>query len=1151
MSKNLRILVLLIFLGAGLGIQSFNNVFAQTAYSARCEHGGYYLTWEHDFQKALDGTFELLEKYPAFKENFEIEPWTLERMKYGEKFLCEKYGREKKTFLSWGTGGSGKYSVEFSSDAAHSGKYGLRIVFESGSYAHACQTLEPKLFAGKEVIFSGWIRQRKGTGAHFYIDAHKVGKIIEDSSKRTEPVPADGNWHKVEIKYTIPEEAEVMYPQARIVSVDSDADFDDISIKDVATGKEILPNGDFEKMVMPTLLDIERLEKIKNFVKKNKIEIIGGAYTQPFLYMLDNESSIRQFTYGMRAVEDAVGAPVKIYAAQEMGMTGQLPQILNLFSFNGVLYRTSWAPGGIPPMKDVEKCWWIGRDGSKIECVPAYTFVSGEYGQDAVPASHFMEESKNSGIERPLFSGIADFITQCLVKKDSPEAKGNFGTGWANICRETPADQAKGKQIKLSCFIRARKPGAHVYIDSYDNSRMNLGGKQSDDAPADGKWHKVVLIYPVKDNAAALYPQARIVTVDGDADFDMIRLTTADGKVITEESFEDGLGGFGITSDKGVTTDYEIVSGDAPDGKNFIRLKMEAESFKAEITTLSDYFKLTGKPMEEWNDAFADFIPYFPFGFLSGKLQYADRKTEDNVLRTERLLAILGLDRKEKLDDAWKLHLLGQHHDPWICAAGAGIFGIWRQKTYEQMGVDAQAEADGICEDLIKEAGGNINVGQTFRSAEEGIYKITGAKFTIVNVAGFRRNEIAKVMIGLPNKLAKNPAIFVENKPAPAEIKIISQYEDGSAKEVEAEFLVEIPGFSTKICEVKEGTSPKVQEVKVDASEEKIVADNGLINVEATKEGVFLSTSGMPAKFPLKLAGNFPGKGNLESNLKLTNYGREGTTVVLSGEGEIGGVPFRNELKISPRSPLLRLSLEFNFGKRTIVGPTENKKEIVPYWAYDEEKLRLVIPLSSAEPKFFAHGPFEVRPTEKMRWPVVRYAIAQDDKNGIAVFTDRVTCGVFHKSPASLEVVIAHGGKVIYSSTGENQAQPLSGKQRWDFRLIPFQGTWESAQIPKWQEISSQPIIAISGATKGISSLVFLEPENEVIVTGLIRNKDGLVVRFWRPYSGKAELKLKVSGAKSLSLANPYGEPVKLISNTNEGSVKINNDQIITIYAKF
>ena len=61
MSKNLQILVLLVFLGAGLEIQGFNKVFAQTAYWARCEHGGYYLTREHDYQKALDGNFELLD----------------------------------------------------------------------------------------------------------------------------------------------------------------------------------------------------------------------------------------------------------------------------------------------------------------------------------------------------------------------------------------------------------------------------------------------------------------------------------------------------------------------------------------------------------------------------------------------------------------------------------------------------------------------------------------------------------------------------------------------------------------------------------------------------------------------------------------------------------------------------------------------------------------------------------------------------------------------------------------------------------------------------------------------------------------------------------------------------------------------------------
>jgi hypothetical protein len=243
------------------------------------------------------------------------------------------------------------------------------------------------------------------------------------------------------------------------------------------------------------------------------------------------------------------------------------------------------------------------------------------------------------------------------------------------------------------------------------------------------------------------------------------------------------------------------------------------------------------------------------------------------------------------------------------------------------------------------------------------------------------------------------------------------------------------------------------------------------------------------------------------------------------------------------------LSLEFDFGSGTVVGMTEDKPIPVPMWAYDEEKLRLLIPLSLAQPQFFVHGPYEIRAVDQKRWPVVRYAIAQNYPHGIAVMTDRVTNGVFLQSPASLGIVIAHGGKVIYASSGENQVQPLTGKQRWDFVLIPFQGDWRSAQIPKWQEISSQPLLAVAG-TIPPSQLVSCQPEEEVIVTGLFRTKSGLVIRLWRPYPGSENITVKVNGAQSLSRADPYGNALSFISNTNTGTIKIAQEEIVTIVAK-
>lgn len=62
------------------------------------------------------------------------------------------------------------------------------------------------------------------------------------------------------------------------------------------------------------------------------------------------------------------------------------------------------------------------------------------------------------------------------------------------------------------------------------------------------------------------------------------------------------------------------------------------------------------------------------------------------------------------------------------------------------------------------------------------------------------------------------------------------------------------------------------------------------------------------------------------------------------------------KVRLSPVSPIVRLTLDFNFGERTVVGVGEpvpkgpNPK--IPVWARDDLKLRLMLPLNMETPKF-------------------------------------------------------------------------------------------------------------------------------------------------------------------------------------------------------
>jgi len=332
-------------------------------------HGGYYLTDEVATREAFDRLFDLLDELPHIKAVLEIEPYTLERMLHGEKFEVERIGRTQPQLVGWQKGGVGRWEFAVGAEFARKGN-GVRLVFYEGEYAHICQPMNATKLRGKTLIFSGYIRSHKGTGAHLYIDAWDERGFIAGSSRMSERVAPDGKWHFVSFEWVVPQDAVTIFPQAKIAFDPTVADFDDLSLKVKETGEELLTNGDFERYEVPTLKDMKRLARLRKFVKEGRVEIVGGAYTQPIMFTIGDESVVRQFVLGCKAVEEAVGMPVKIYAAQEPDMVGQLPQILSKLGFRGVLYRTHWGAFGFTPSYDAEVVKWLGPDGTAVDCIP-------------------------------------------------------------------------------------------------------------------------------------------------------------------------------------------------------------------------------------------------------------------------------------------------------------------------------------------------------------------------------------------------------------------------------------------------------------------------------------------------------------------------------------------------------------------------------------------------------------------------------------------------------------------------------------------------------------------------------------------------------------------------------------------------------------
>lgn len=647
----------------------------------------------------------------------ELEPYTLERMRSGERFACERHGREAPLLQTWRLGGPGpRWEAAPSREAAHSEAQGLRLSLREGDYVHACQPLSALGRQGHRLVFSGWLRARSGRGAYLYVDAWDASRFLEGSARQSEFIPADGQWHRVAIEFPVPPEAVTVFPQAKITLPPqgregpgrgaSSADFDDLSLRDMDTEEELLRNGGFEDMQQPDLRDSERLERLRKFLERGQAEIVGGTYTQPILYTIGDESVVRQFTYGCTAVEETLGTPLRYYAAQEPVLVGQLPQLLRPLGFEGVLLRTHWAIFGSPPHLDRERVRWIGPDGTAIDAVPPYQVMplSG-YSLPGTPWPDGVRAAEAAGLARPLFSVFGDLVPQWVPDPASGFLTGQFGQGWANLCCRLPAEPLRGQTVVLSGQIRARLPGAHLYIDAHGEAGYATASQQSPDVAADGKWYRVEVRFQVPDNAVWLFPQGRIIAPLGDADFDALALTWEGQELLPGGSFEPLLAGegsklpegWGIGTGPGTSVEYEVVTGDAADGRRFVRLREQSESLPARFITLAEYFAATAPlPGQEvapaWDDPFAQFTPRFPWGLLAGEPQREDRLAEDTILFTERFLALLGHDPGDRLREAWRLVLMNQHHDGWVCAPL--LFGFWRgYGSYAEVCAAAAGEA--------------------------------------------------------------------------------------------------------------------------------------------------------------------------------------------------------------------------------------------------------------------------------------------------------------------------------------------------------------------------------------------------------------------------------------------------------------------------
>jgi alpha-mannosidase len=149
---------------------------------------------------------------------------------------------------------------------------------------------------------------------------------------------------------------------------------------------------------------IERLRAhLKDKTPAARVELVSGAYAQPYSWNTNGECNIRQLQYG-RAEIRAVFPDVVVdtYAVQEPCWTSCLPQLLASLGYRRAVLKNSTCWGGYHAGTiDADVVHWTSADGSSIAAVPRYASENlppPATMQGAQPTPDFLRKCADAGI---------------------------------------------------------------------------------------------------------------------------------------------------------------------------------------------------------------------------------------------------------------------------------------------------------------------------------------------------------------------------------------------------------------------------------------------------------------------------------------------------------------------------------------------------------------------------------------------------------------------------------------------------------------------------------------------------------------------------------------------------------------------------------
>jgi alpha-mannosidase len=152
----------------------------------------------------------------------------------------------------------------------------------------------------------------------------------------------------------------------------------------------------------------EVAERLKKYLAEDKLELIGGTYSQPLGTMFSGESNIRQLVYGRDTIRKALNYEVTTFLDEEEFSHPQIPQIARGagYRYASLAQVDTWGRAGIPYL-EVNAFHWKGMDGATIPCIPKNSLFG--YSPDLLKLATSDAFKKLKALGKPLLFTWEEF----------------------------------------------------------------------------------------------------------------------------------------------------------------------------------------------------------------------------------------------------------------------------------------------------------------------------------------------------------------------------------------------------------------------------------------------------------------------------------------------------------------------------------------------------------------------------------------------------------------------------------------------------------------------------------------------------------------------------------------------------------------------